>query len=180
MIIGTKKKILVCTPTKVGSESLELDLFSNNVAERVPGLSKHATSCDIVVPKRYLLVRHPLERFTSIFFFIGKNKSIVDSSGLFEAARSGDINLFCERYLVAKKSVWSLQLSEYVSDFKPTKIFKLENGLDKLLSEFGLDRVTPSHINRTTHGGLKNLEMSRKNYEKIIKLHKESLKIYGE
>jgi hypothetical protein len=182
MIVSYSKKILVATPTKVGSESLEKDIIKTyEVGERLKGISKHATNCDLVGFRRLLLVRHPLERFSSIYHFIGKSKgNVTDTSGLFHAARKQDINLFCERFIEAKKTVWTLQLHEYYNRFNPKKVYKLEQqGLNKILKEFGVTE-SPTHINKTAHNGFtelsKSMRVSVKN--QIVNLHKQSVRAY--
>lgn len=182
MLISNDGKIIVATPTKCGSESLEKDVIKKyKLGKRISNLTKHGAICNMVVKKRILLVRHPLERFASTYHFIKKStNNYEDISGLFEAARIDNINLFVERYLVAKKTVWTMQLEEYVQLFLPNRIYKLEHhGLEQILHEFGMDVEVPSHINSSGNTGFNRLKefMNRKNYDNIIKLHKPSIKV---
>lgn len=184
MLTNNQFTFVVATPTKCGSESLEKDVIEKyEVGRRINGLGKHALGSKEQSNRRYLLVRNPLERFASIYYFLGKSKGNVnDVGGLFDAARASNINMFCKRYVeYQKKTVWTYQLNDYVEAFQPTKVFKLENGLEKLLKEFGVDQPA-STINRTgANTGFHALaeRMTARSEHEIRNLHRKSMQVLG-
>lgn len=192
MIISNDGKIIVCTPTKVGSTSLEevilvehelgRRLYRGEAMGNAPGHNrgyKHGAECVFTGKKRLVLVRHPLDRFASIYAFIAKSKGNFFND-LVKYARKGKVDSFCSAYLDSNDTVWTRQLSTYVDKFKPTSVFKLEeNGIYKIAMEFGIELEKVPYINRTTHGGWKDLasKMSSEMRKKIVALHCRSIEV---
>jgi hypothetical protein len=192
MIISNNEKIVICTPTKVGSTSLEEAILNRyKVGRRIfrdeaLGLGresvshyKHGMRCDLKVKKRLILVRHPLARFASIYAFF-KNSKNNWKSELIDYARKDKIHAFCEAYIKAESTVWTAQLIEYIEEFKPTKIFKLEeNGIYNIAEELGIRLESVPFINKTRHGGW--IEMAQRLdpliKKQILDAHKASMEL---
>lgn len=196
MIISNDGKIVICTPTKVGSTSLErLILEDYKVGRRIYSDEavgrtvinsrgyKHGSICNLKVKHRILLVRHPLERFASIYAFLAKSKGNFEND-LVLAARNGDYEQFCKSYITSDETVWTKQLSTYVKEFRPTTIYRLEDhGIRRIIENLGVTHHDSSIpiINKTKHRGWEYLSIQVK-YSiraKIKLLHKESISILG-
>lgn len=184
MILANDNSWVMCTPTKVGSTSLEATLINrlkiaHNIFQESPyqhgpkyqhGAMYHGKA------ERILIVRHPLERWSSIYWFMVKRN-------IFLKKYAHDINLWTEEWLksreVDKHRMWNMSLVDYHKIFKPKKIFKQENGFNDLLEYIGQEiQMSNSNINPLNFGwdNTKKL-LTASNYKKIEDLFKPDIKI---
>lgn len=188
MIISNDGKIVLCTPTKVGSTSLEkLVLDDHKLGKRLYSSpenirgNKHGSICNLKIKHRFLLVRHPLERFASIYAFLRKSRGSFEND-LVRAARKDDLVKFCSSYLISRETVWTKQLYSYVKEFNPTNIYKLEEaGIFQIVRQMGAKSKDIPFINRTSHRGWASLYDRLNQYkhlrQEIISIHNQSISI---
>jgi hypothetical protein len=145
----------ICTPTKCGTYSLEATL-----CDRAGVAWKESPRHDWVPgdePHRILVIREPVDRWCSMYWFMRKEAG----KGIWLEDFVGEIDDFvdewarrCEesddRYNIR---MWHRDLTTYAGHFCPHKVFKMEDGyealLDHLRKSYGLSIPNVSHRNAT-------------------------------
>lgn len=155
MIVHNKCKWVICTPTKTGTYSLEATLIDRlNVAyKHQPIISvvgyRHMTEYD-GPGNRILVIRHPLERWASIYWFTRMH--MLRGNGIYLSNFAWDVNVYAKewyrRRLHNPHPMYTDNLFETYKNFRPNVIFKQEEGLQKLIDYLGYD-TRVSHKNRT-------------------------------
>lgn len=176
MIASLKDLWVICTPTKTGTYSLEGTLIDRaNVAYKI--VPRHSTHWPVHEgEERILIVRHPLDRWASMYWFIKKETG----KGIWGEKHSSDINTFCEWWATQNNFMWTYNLSRNCELFKPDLVFRQEEGFVDLLQHLGVT-IAPSHRNKVagrpsyiaTIG-----ELSLKNYDIVMKWAEPDLKMF--
>lgn len=149
----------MCTPSKTGTLSA-IGRFCNHPvwAIKIKPLHEPKSPMDGDPHRRILTVRHPLDRWTSMYYYL-----LRDSCWLHKYARVS-IDALAEEWLRQKDEelgprgyfMWTWNLSRYVNVFQPTDVFDvtLDNGdsLIELISKLnGVELRKLPHAHRSKH-----------------------------
>lgn len=183
MILTNDQKFVICTPPKTGSSSLLATLVDRlGVAHkhRPDGeANRHGTLYEGKA-ERILIVRHGLERWSSLFWFAFKKKT----QFLHSYAEQGP-DAYVEKWFESRekddRQINNMTLLSYYEDFKPKTIFKIEDGLEKVLEYIGVkdEEVAQNNINDLNFGweDTKNY-LSPANIKRLEALFKPELKLF--
>lgn len=150
MIAAINDAWVICTPTKVGTYSLEGTLIDRlNVGYKItPRHRPDVPECVPRTAKRLIVVRHPLDRWASMYWFIVRETG----KGIWLEKFSHDINVFCEEWLRRRKEdphwMWTDSQAEHNDVFQADVFFKQEDDLQRLVDYLGYD-IRVSHRNET-------------------------------
>lgn len=141
--------LAICTPPKTGTVSLQAALVPK-YATKTSG--RHTMEYN-GRGYRMITVRHPLERWASMYWFT-KQKS---HRGIFMAGFAETPNTYADewvrrRFKTPMYHTWLSSQSEYFNCFEATSYAKQEDGFDELLIElrhYGIN-ITIPHLNVTT------------------------------
>lgn len=156
MVIDIRDRWVICMPTKTGTTSLTALLTKRVSSCGVQLLPKHAPNLNQCegVPDRLLTVRHPLDRFCSMYYHLQRE------GGRGRAFALESIDSFAAQVVARSTSVWdewslwSWSLTRYVEVFKPTSIWDctVDDGaaLCKHLAEaYGYDVEEMPHLRKS-------------------------------
>lgn len=114
---------VVCTPTKTGTTSLT-SLLTQRTNYGVKCLPVHRPDAHPSIPDRIMTVRHPLERFVSMYRFLQRDKSRMHKFAL------QGIEPFCREYFrrydelegrdTVDEYMWFWPLTKFIDVFQPT------------------------------------------------------------
>jgi hypothetical protein len=125
-LVAHDKSWAICVPKKTGSQSMQAML--NPVAQA--SFPFHGGAWD-GVGKRYMVVREPRERLTSMYWF-----SQTPDAGSPELQGASAPDWF-ERFLSLRanggREDYTATQAELAKQFQPEQVFKLEDGLDPLM-----------------------------------------------
>lgn len=130
MIVDNHDRFAICTPCKTGTMSLEATLRTRYpIAYQYGG--RHGWSYE-GAGDRLMVVRHPWDRWWSMFHFIQKH---VGRSCYFQEY-AHDVNVFTEEWAKrceAGEVHWWFYTQAFMHErFNPTLVFKLEDGLHRV------------------------------------------------
>ena len=193
MILSNNNKWVLCTPAKCGSTAVEqmickshkigrkitLKEATGRDCQRFPHGIAYQHGAEYKGPgKRLLLVRHPLERWSSIYWFTKKNQR------WHLAKHTEDINVFTDRWFDLRKNdpyiINLMMLNEYVNIFKPNHVFKIEE-VENLLSyiELPVNKISHSNTNNSNIGWKETKELlTSKNIRRLKELIKPELELF--
>lgn len=154
MIIENNNKWAICTPTKTGTYSLQHTLINRLKVAHKLQYDKHDTEYN-GKGKRYMMVRHPLERWASMYWFF-VNLEERDASVFLKKYIGRGINIFAEEWISRVKNKANEPNTMYLDNyydiylkFKPDKFFKLEDGLQNVIEFLGYDiKVSRSNVTK--------------------------------
>lgn len=143
----------ICTPTKCGTYSLEATLVERlSVAEKL--VPRHQCEKTHAVGERIMVVRHPYDRWASMWWFIVQHGAGKIWCGDF----SHDINAFVTEWNYRRRErpnwMWTENLAYHHRHFEPATVFKLETNsyvdlLRYLFEKYEVPLVKVSHKNVT-------------------------------
>lgn len=123
MFRSTKHNMVICTPTKTGSQSLRSTLVKNAGFEDLKPVHSPIWNGD--EQRRILMVRNPYKRLESMYKMALRRKSWTTG---YQAEVHGDtFEDFLRHHKTVTHTDWSLNYTGYNSLFKPTEIWKLED-----------------------------------------------------
>lgn len=181
MLLAKNKSWVLCTPSKTGSSSLIATLVDKlKVADHYrPGedSNRHGTVYHGKA-ERLLIVRHPLERWSSIYWYAQKKE------GRFLHKYSYDVNEYFEAWMEARRKnmfhSFTMFFEDYLIHFTPKKIFKLEDGLEKIMHYLKLptDDVSEANVNKLNVGWKETSKLLTKfNRERLEDMVKADIKL---
>ena len=96
---------------------------------------------------RYMIVRHPLDRLASMYWFSRR----VKSAWLKKHADQG-LEQWLEHFMRGDNTQWNGTLDAFASIWRPTKVFKIEDGFERIADHMFLSHsitCTPRKTNVT-------------------------------
>lgn len=186
MIVENNNKWIICTPAKTGSYSLENTLIKGlGVAHKLEANNRVDCQYNGKIKRRILIVRHPLERWSSMFWF-ARQKNFAGRS-IFGSAEAGLTlpKTACRSYAMEWLRAWSVQehpnftrtFSEMKSIFGASQTWQIEN-LQGLLYDLGyMVDIKHSNKGQYVHSWKSTSKLLDKfQREKIISIYQQDLK----
>jgi len=167
MIIAKDDSWAICTPPKTGTVSLQTALvpnFANTLQYR------HQSSYT-GKGERILVVRNPLERWASMYWFT-KQKA---RTAIFLGAYTLNVDMYAHQFFIRREldphPFFTDNQVEFHKKFEADIYFKQEDGLQKIMSYIGLGYVQVPHENQTkSKVGWQQTSklLNKENYNKVM------------
>lgn len=157
MLLDYKYRWVVCTPSKTGSTALEASFRGLGALKLSP---RHRCDIDMGAPLKILIVRHPVERLVSMYHFLttertgkaygSKCRSFAEFLDKLHEDYETDVQRGLDRpwrrggYAYDHR-LFTMRLHEYADLWKPTRVVRLEDGLDEVHRLVG-SRHTVKHV----------------------------------
>lgn len=132
MLVANDQSWAICLPKKTGSQSLVgmLGPEGAGVADVVGAYHDAKWDGD---GRRYLIVRDPHERLASMFWYSLKERQF---------CAHPDVRVWIDLYLSQQRgehnAEWLMTCAEAADEFRPTRVFRLEDGLMPVLDAVGV------------------------------------------
>lgn len=168
MVVSKDRKWVICTPKKTGTHSLNAVLCDKtNYAQVISPWHGRTWNGNGV---RILIVRHPIERFVSMYYFVKRVRSAWLKR--YDTSFNEWANQFFNHPIEVNPD-WRLNLCGYEQEFQPHCWFKTENlqgCLDYLIEKFGYILPSVPHHYRT-----KDRPSVMEAWDQLTSLNKASL-----
>lgn len=145
MIVSQRRKLLICSPVKTGTESLQSALLgSEDFVFILPKHTVHGKPYPVFPStyRRILIVRDPYDRLRSMYTYSVAHGGTKGVSFATKHCRDnrGNWCSFAEFLRLFRDKItsktWRTNQTDIAEDFQPTEVWKLENLDAKVADEF--------------------------------------------
>lgn len=188
MIVANNNKWIIATPAKTGSYSLENTLIKSlRVAHKLEANNRVGCEYNGPIKRRILVVRHPLERWSSMFWF-ARQKGLAERSifGGTDAAQKSitkAVNDYFELWEYARAAQehpnFTDTFCEMSAQFGATEHAKTEN-LQGLINTLGfIYDIRHSNVGKFKHSWAETSKLLTETHKgAILTVYKEDMKRY--